>query len=69
MLTASIGGGALGVAFRPDGRLVAAGSADGRVALWDGRTLTPVGPPTVGSGAVVPDTDYRRTCPEWPSSP
>lgn len=44
----------LGVAFSPDGKLVAADSADGRVALWDGRTLEPVGPPTVGSGVMGP---------------
>jgi WD40 repeat protein len=42
------------IVFSPDGQLVAAGSADGRVALWDGRTLEPVGPPTVGSGVMGP---------------
>ncbi|MBL8470398.1 MAG: PD40 domain-containing protein [Rhodocyclaceae bacterium] len=41
-------GAAATVAFSPDGKLIAAAGADGRVLLWDAETRKPVGQPLAG---------------------
>jgi WD40 repeat protein/DNA-binding SARP family transcriptional activator len=39
--------------FSPDGRLIAVGLQDRGIALWHAPTLTPVGPPLLGTGGEV----------------
>jgi WD40 repeat protein len=48
-----VDGHALSIAFSPDGRLLAAGTEDGKVVLWDARDGSPVGAPIeVATGGV-----------------
>ncbi|MGH8908222.1 MAG: trypsin-like peptidase domain-containing protein [Egibacteraceae bacterium] len=46
-------GGVYGVAFSPDSAMVAAGSADRTVRLWDARTGEPIGRPLTGHDNTV----------------
>ena len=68
------------VAFSPDGKILAAGSADDTIRLWDVATRRPLGPPltghtdTVNRVAFSPDgtilasatTTGRSACGTWP---
>ena len=48
-------GHATSIAFSPEGRLLAAGTEDGKVVLWDARNGTPLGSPIqVATGAIDP---------------
>ena len=60
-------GRVLAVAFSPDGKLVATGSADQTVQLWDVSTAEPYGPPLycqaqIRSIAFSPDGKFLATC-------
>ena len=53
-------GSVKGVAFSPDGRMLASGGFDGTIRLWDRRTLKPVGQPLRGHSRPVYGVAFSR---------